>query len=92
MEGLIPKFKACGLYDFMGQRPDFSEMAVKQFLTTAEIDVEEQLIIWMTRFKSYVATFAEFAAANNLNYDVISAGVDLYTKDIFEEYVHYMSL
>jgi hypothetical protein len=29
MEGLIPKFEACGLYDFMGQRTDFSEMVVK---------------------------------------------------------------
>jgi hypothetical protein len=39
MEGLIPKFEACGLYHFMGQRTDFSEMTVKQFLATAEIDM-----------------------------------------------------
>jgi hypothetical protein len=41
MEGLIPQFQECGLYDFMGQKTDFSEMAVKQFLTTAEIDIDE---------------------------------------------------
>jgi hypothetical protein len=29
MEGLIPKFEACGLYDFMGQKTDLSEMVVK---------------------------------------------------------------
>ena len=34
MEGLIPKFETCGLYQFMGQRTDFNEMAVKQFLAT----------------------------------------------------------
>ena len=32
MEGLIPKFETCGLYQFMGQRTDFNEMAVKQFI------------------------------------------------------------
>jgi hypothetical protein len=44
MEGLIPKFEACGLYHFMGQRTDFSEMAVKQFLATTEIDIDAQSI------------------------------------------------
>ena len=44
MEDLIPKFEACCLYHFMGQRTDFNEMAVKQFLATAEIDIDEQLI------------------------------------------------
>jgi hypothetical protein len=61
MEGLIAKFQACGLYAFMGQRSDYSELAVKQFLSTAEINIEDQLIVWMTWFKIYVATFAEFA-------------------------------
>jgi hypothetical protein len=86
MEGLIPKFKACGLYDFMGQKTDFSEMAMKQFLATAEIDIDEQSITWMTDFKRYSATFAEFATANSLDYDIISAGINLYTEDNFEEY------
>jgi hypothetical protein len=44
MEGLIAKFQACGLYAFMGQRTDFSELAVKQFLSTREINIEDQLI------------------------------------------------
>jgi hypothetical protein len=86
MEGLIPKFEACGLYDFMGQKTDFSEMVVKQFLATVEIDIDEQSITWMTGFKRYSATIAEFATTNNLDYDIISAGIDLYTKDNFEEY------
>jgi hypothetical protein len=86
MEGLIPKFEACGLYDFMGQKTDFSEMAVKQFLATAEIDIDVQSITWMTGFKRYSATFAEFATTNILDYDTISAGIDLYTENNFEEY------
>jgi hypothetical protein len=40
----------------------------------------------MTGFKRYSATIAEFATTNNLDYDIISAGIDLYTKDNFEEY------
>jgi hypothetical protein len=44
MEGLIPIFEACGLYHFMGQRTNFSEMAVKQLLATAKIDIDEQSI------------------------------------------------
>jgi hypothetical protein len=43
----------------------------------------------MTEFKRYVATFAEFATANSLNYDMISHGVDLYTEDQFEDYAQY---
>jgi hypothetical protein len=70
----------------MGQRTDFSEMAVKQFLATAEIDIEEESITWMTGFKRYSATFA---AANSLNYGIISAGLDLYTENNFEDFVQF---
>jgi hypothetical protein len=41
MEGLIAKFQACDLYAFMGQMTDYSEMAVKQFIATAEINIED---------------------------------------------------
>jgi hypothetical protein len=43
----------------------------------------------MTRFKKYVATFAEFATANSLDYDMISHVVDLYSDNQFEDYAHY---
>jgi hypothetical protein len=36
-----------------------------------------------------VATFAEFATANSLNYNMISQGVDLYTVDQFEDFAQY---
>jgi hypothetical protein len=70
----------------MGQRIDFNEIAIKQFLATVEIDIEVQLIVWMTKFKRYEATFAEFATANSLDYDVISTGMDLHTEENFEDY------
>jgi hypothetical protein len=72
MEGLVAKFQACCLYEFMGQRTEFNELTVKQFVATAEINIEDQLIVWMTGFKRYVATFVEFAAANSLDYAIIS--------------------
>jgi hypothetical protein len=43
----------------------------------------------MTGFKRYSATFAEFAAANSLNYGTISVGIDLYTEDNFEDFVQF---
>jgi hypothetical protein len=89
MEGLLAKFQACGLYEFMGQRTDFNELTVKKFLAIAEINIDEQLIVWITDFKRYVATFAEFAAANSLDYALISQGVDLYTEDQFEDIAQY---
>jgi hypothetical protein len=89
MEGLLAKFQACGLYEFMGQQTDFNELTVKQFLATVEINIQDQLIVWMAGFKSYVATFAEFVTANSLDYDMISQGVDLYTEDQFEDYAQY---
>jgi hypothetical protein len=89
MEGLLAKFQTCGLYEFMGQRTDFNELTVKQFLATVEINIEDQLIVWMTGFKRYVATFAEFAVTNSLDYAIISETVDLYTEDQFEDFVQY---
>jgi hypothetical protein len=89
MEGFISKFKACWLYELMGQKTDYNGMAVRQFLATAEIDIEEKTIICMTGFKRYDATFVKFVAANSLEHDLVSAGIDLYTKENFEKYVQY---
>jgi hypothetical protein len=76
----------------MGQQTDFNELAVKQFFTTAEINIEDQLIVCMNGFKRYVSTFAEFATDNSLDYAMISHGIDLYTEDQFEDYAQYYEL
>jgi hypothetical protein len=39
----------------------------------------------MTGKSEYEATFAEFAAANHLNYEYFREGVDVYNKDILED-------
>jgi regulatory protein YycH of two-component signal transduction system YycFG len=39
---------------------------------------------WMTGKSKYEAIFAEFAAANRLNYEYFSDGVDVYNEDILE--------
>jgi hypothetical protein len=46
----------------------------------------------MTGFKRYVATFAEFAEANSLDYAIISQGVNLYSEDQFEDFAQYYEL
>lgn len=73
----------------MGKKTDYNEMVVRQFLATSEIDTEEMSIIWMTGHRRYSTTFVEFAEENILNYNMISVGLDLYTEDIFEDYVQY---
>jgi hypothetical protein len=65
----------------MGQQTDFNELTVKQFFAIVEINIEDQLIVWMTGFKCYVTTFVEFATAKSLDYDMISHVVDLYRED-----------
>lgn len=66
----------------MGWRSD-SSLPLQRF------DIEEKTIICMTGFKRFDATFVEFVAANSLEYDLVSAGIDLYTKENFENYVQY---
>jgi hypothetical protein len=41
----------------------------------------------MTGKSEYEATFAEFAAANLLNYEYFSDGIDVYNEDILENIV-----
>jgi hypothetical protein len=40
---------------------------------------------WMTGKSEYEATFAEFAAANHLNYGYFSEDIDAYNEDILED-------
>ena len=44
MEGLIPKFQVCWLYDFMGLKTDYNEMVIRHFLAIVEIDIEDKTI------------------------------------------------
>jgi hypothetical protein len=48
------------------------------------MDFDAKNIKWMTGKSEYEATFAEFAAANYLNYEYFSDGVDVYNEDILE--------
>jgi hypothetical protein len=46
----------------------------------------------MTGKSEYEATFEEFAAANYLNYEYFSDGVDVYNEDILENTVVFYEL
>lgn len=82
---MVWKFQNTELYDFMGNKCDYKEMVVRQFLSTAEIDIHEKINVWMNGHMRYLATFADFASANYLNYALILARVDLYEEVNFEE-------
>lgn len=64
-------------------------MIVRQFLAIVEIEVETKMITWMTGRRRYVATFVDFAIANQFDYDLISVGLNLYEEENFEEIEQY---
>jgi hypothetical protein len=78
MEDLFPKFQACGLYEFMGDkthevciiqiflRPtNYNEMVIRQIFAISEINTEEKSIVWMTRHMRYATTFTDFPLQTN---------------------------
>lgn len=75
------------LRNFMEHQCDWNETLVRQFYATFELDIEEQSIEWMTGQSRYIATFREFAAANQLDYDYFygADSLDVYKQDLFEE-------
>ena len=44
---------------------------IRQFYATLEISIEEEKIWWTTEKRTYYATFAQFAAANQLDYEFL---------------------
>ena len=46
---------------------------IRQFYATLEINMVEEKIWWMTGKRTCYATFAQFAAANQLNNDFITS-------------------
>jgi hypothetical protein len=74
-----------GLKPFLQHRCDWNDTIVRQFYATYEMDFIGKKMKWMTGESEYEATFAEFAAANHLNYGYFSEGIDAYNEDILED-------
>jgi hypothetical protein len=87
LAGVATKHENLGLKQFLQHRCDWNETIIRQFYATYEMDFEAKNIMWMTGKSVYEATFAEFAAANHLNYEYFSDGVDVYNEDILENTV-----
>ena len=73
MSALVDRFEATGLANFLQYRCDWNEIVIHQFYATLEISMEEERIWWTTGKKTYYATFAQFVAANELDYDSITS-------------------
>ena len=71
MVGLVARFADMGLSDFFSHRCDWNETIIRQLYATLKIDMIEETLVWMTGKRIYNATFAEFAAANQLNYEFL---------------------
>ena len=61
-----------GLANFLHHRCDWNETVIHQFYATLEISMVEEKIWWKTGKRTYYATFAQFAAVNELDYDFIT--------------------
>ena len=73
MADLVPRFESIGLTNFFQHRYDWNETIIRQFYATLEIDLVEEKFWWNTGKRTYYATFAQFAAANELNYEFLTA-------------------
>jgi hypothetical protein len=76
------KLENLGLKPFLQHRCDWNDTTVRQFYATYEMDFIGKKMRWMTSKSEYEATFVEFVAANLLNYEYFSDGVDVYNEDI----------
>ena len=71
MSALVDRFENKGLADFLQHRCDWNQTVIRHFYATLEISIVEKKIWWKTGKRVYYATFAQFAAANQLDYDLI---------------------
>ena len=68
----VDRFEQMGLVSFLQHRCDWNETVIRQFYATLEISMEEEKIWQKTGIRIYYATFAQFATANQLDYDFIT--------------------
>ena len=68
---LVNRFENMGLANFLQHRCDWNETVIRQFYANLEISMEEEKSWWKTGKKIYYATFAQFANANELDYDFL---------------------
>ena len=73
MSALVDRFEHMGLANFLQHRCDWNETVIRQFYATLKISMEEERIWWTTGKRTYYASFAQFAAANQLDYDFITS-------------------
>ena len=64
MTELVDRFEHMGLANFLQHRCDWNETDIYQFYATLENSIEEERIWWTIGKRTYYATFAQFAAAN----------------------------
>jgi hypothetical protein len=87
LAGVATKHENLGLKPFLQYRCYWNDTIVKQFYAAYEMDFIGKKMRWMTGKSEYEATFAEFSAANHLNYEYFSDSVDVYNEDILENTV-----
>ena len=72
MFAIVDRFEAMGLANFLQHTCDWNETVIRQFYGTLEISMDEKRIWWTIGKRTYYASFAQFADANQLDYDFIT--------------------
>jgi hypothetical protein len=73
MSDLVDIFEQMRLANFPQHRCDWNETVIRQFYATLDINIVEEKIWWTTGKRTYYAIFAQFVAANQLDYDFITS-------------------
>ena len=74
IEQLVQMFRNMGLLKVMAFKHNWNEYAIRQFYATLDVDLEGESLTWMTGRERRTASFWEFAALIDLDYDEMKAG------------------
>ena len=79
IKDLVQKFQVMGLHKVMEFSHNQNESAIHQSYTTLEVDMEDELLTWMTGKKILTASFQDFATLVGQDYE------ELKTREICGE-------
>ena len=74
IKDLVQKFRVMGLRKVMEFSHNWNESAIHQFYVTLEVNMEDELLTWMTGKKIFTTSFQEFATLIGLDNEDMNTG------------------
>jgi hypothetical protein len=85
---LMAKFQHIGLLKFTQLTCDWNDTTIRQFYATFDVNCDDELITWITSNRKFTATFAEFGAACQINYERTRNGDYIWELDAISVDTH----